>query len=108
MRVDELEIDPALSPGVLDTATWDRAAAWSAIQAVEDAYWPALVEAAAAAPLPATEGLMPHVAAGSQQAGMDVARGAVENVAAVLNGRWPPRENVVNRGVVPRIPLEEA
>jgi hypothetical protein len=61
MRFGKLEIAPALSPGVLDTATWDRDAAWAAIQAVEDAYWPALVEAAAAAaPLPATEGLMPY------------------------------------------------
>lgn len=51
--------------------------------------------------------LTPHVAAGSLQASMDVARGAVENVAAVLNGRWPPQENIVNWGVVPRYPLME-
>jgi phosphoglycerate dehydrogenase-like enzyme len=49
--------------------------------------------------------LTPHVAAGSLQAGQDAARGAVENVAAVLNGRWPPRANIVNRDVVPRFPL---
>ncbi len=52
--------------------------------------------------------LTPHVAAGSLQAGQDVARGAVENVAAVLNGRWPPRENIVNPEVVPRFPLVAA
>jgi len=52
--------------------------------------------------------LTPHVAAGSQQAGMDVARGAVENVAMVLNGRWPLQENIVNRNVVPRFPLADA
>jgi D-3-phosphoglycerate dehydrogenase len=52
--------------------------------------------------------LTPHVAAGSQQAGMAVARGAVENVAAVLNGRWPLQENIVNRNVVPRFPLADA
>ena len=51
--------------------------------------------------------LTPHVAAGSLQAGMDVARGATANVAAVLAGRWPPRENIVNWGVVPRFPLAE-
>jgi phosphoglycerate dehydrogenase-like enzyme len=51
--------------------------------------------------------LTPHVAAGSRQAGEDVARGAVENVAAVLSGRWPPRENIVNWGVAPRFPLAE-
>ncbi len=49
--------------------------------------------------------LTPHVAAGSIQAGCDVARGATENIAAVLNGRWPPLENVVNPEVVPRFPL---
>ncbi|MCX6030743.1 MAG: C-terminal binding protein [Chloroflexi bacterium] len=49
--------------------------------------------------------LTPHVAAGSLQAGQDVGRGAVENVAAVLNGRWPPLENIVNPEVVPRFPL---
>ena len=51
--------------------------------------------------------LTPHVAAGLRQAGEDVARGAVENVAAVLSGRWPPRENIVNWGVAPRFPLAE-
>jgi hypothetical protein len=47
MRFGKLEINPALSPGVLDTATWDRNAAWAAVQVVADAYWPALMEAAA-------------------------------------------------------------
>jgi len=51
--------------------------------------------------------LTPHVAAGSLQAGEDVARGAVENVVAVLSGRWPPLENIVNPEVVPRFPLVE-
>ena len=55
---------------------------------------------------PDTVVLTPHVAAGSAQAGQDVVRGAVENVAAVLNGRWPPLENIVNPAVVPRFPLE--
>jgi phosphoglycerate dehydrogenase-like enzyme len=50
--------------------------------------------------------LTPHVAAGSVQSGQDVARGGVENVVAVLRGHWPKPENIVNRGVVPRFPLE--
>lgn len=49
--------------------------------------------------------LTPHVAAGSAQAMQDVSRGAVENLAAVLNGRWPSELRIVNRGVVPCIPL---
>jgi D-3-phosphoglycerate dehydrogenase len=47
----------------------------------------------------------PHVAAGSIESGQDVARGAVENVAAILAGHWPLAENIVNAGVVPRRPL---
>jgi D-3-phosphoglycerate dehydrogenase len=46
--------------------------------------------------------LTPHVAAGSVQAMEDVARGAVENVVAVLSGHWPHPANVVNRGVQPQ------
>jgi D-3-phosphoglycerate dehydrogenase len=52
--------------------------------------------------------LTPHVAASSVQARQDVATGGVENVVAVLNGRWPPREHIVNQGVVPRFPLQSA
>jgi D-3-phosphoglycerate dehydrogenase len=47
----------------------------------------------------------PHVAAGSVEAGQDVARGGVENVACVLAGRWPLGENIVNAGVEPRVAL---
>jgi hypothetical protein len=28
-------------------------------------------------------------------------------VAAVLNGYWPPAANIVNYGVVPRVPLRD-
>jgi len=63
MKFGKLEINPVLSPGVLDTATWDRDAAWEVVQAVDDAYWPTLLVAAAtAAPLPVTAGLSPHAA----------------------------------------------
>ena len=47
MRFGKLEINPALSPGILDTATWDRDAAWAAMQTVDDTYWMVLMEAAA-------------------------------------------------------------
>lgn len=61
MRFGQLEIDPALSPGILDTATWDREAAWSALQEIDDAFWLALMAAAAhGSPLPAAEGLAPY------------------------------------------------
>ncbi len=49
--------------------------------------------------------LTPHVAAGSVQAGWDVAIGGVQNVVAVLSGHWPRPENIVNPQVVPRLSL---
>jgi hypothetical protein len=61
MKFGRLEINPTLSPGVLDTATWDREAACAAVQAMDDTYWPALVDAAVTcAPLPATAALTPY------------------------------------------------
>lgn len=47
----------------------------------------------------------PHVAAGSVEAGQDVSRGGVENLATILAGHWPIEENIVNAGVVPRVAL---
>lgn len=61
LQFGKLEIDPALCPAVLDTATWDRHAAWAAIRAIDDSYWPALIEAArAGALLPAIDTLTPY------------------------------------------------
>jgi phosphoglycerate dehydrogenase-like enzyme len=51
--------------------------------------------------------LTPHVAAGSVQSGQAVSRGGIENVVAILRGYWPLPENIVNRGVVPRLALRE-
>lgn len=60
MKFGNIEMNPALSPGVLDTATWDREAAWATLQTIEDATWLALIEAAGkGARLPA-HGLTPH------------------------------------------------
>jgi D-3-phosphoglycerate dehydrogenase len=50
--------------------------------------------------------LTPHVAGFSKDSARDVGTGGVDNVAAVLNGRWPPMERVVNREVVPRVALD--
>ncbi len=60
MRFGKLEINPKLSPGVLDTATWDGAAACASLLAIDGAYWPALVHAAqTGGPLPADPHLAP-------------------------------------------------
>ncbi|MBW7884678.1 MAG: hypothetical protein H3C34_18970 [Caldilineaceae bacterium] len=61
IRFGKLVINPALSPGVLDTATWDGDAAWELVRSVDDAYWLTLRERAAErAVLPATALLTPH------------------------------------------------
>lgn len=49
--------------------------------------------------------LTPHTAGGSIQAGHDMMDVGVQNVVDVLAGRWPPRENLVNPTVNPRVPL---
>ena len=51
--------------------------------------------------------LTPHVASFSVESAQAVARNGIENVVSVLNGHWPRRENIVNRGVTPRFPLAE-
>ena len=48
----------------------------------------------------------PHVAGFSEESARDVGYGAIENLAAVLSGRWPTRSHIVNHGVQPRFPLD--
>jgi D-3-phosphoglycerate dehydrogenase len=50
--------------------------------------------------------LTPHVASGSVQAIQDIRTTAIENIADILSGYWPPAENIVNPTVVPRVPLQ--
>lgn len=49
--------------------------------------------------------LSPHVSALSEEGMRLVTSGGIENLAAVLSGRWPVQERIVNRGVIPREPL---
>lgn len=39
MRFGQIEIDPAVSPAILDTATWDAERAWRTICSVGEPYW---------------------------------------------------------------------
>lgn len=50
MKFRNLEMNPAHNPGVLDTATWDRAAAWRAIEGAGD-LWLTVQAAGIATPL---------------------------------------------------------
>lgn len=46
MKFQNLELNPAKNPAVLDTVTWDRAAVWKAISAVDESYWESVRTAA--------------------------------------------------------------
>ncbi|MCL5281907.1 MAG: tagaturonate epimerase family protein, partial [Planctomycetes bacterium] len=59
MKFGNLEIDPAVNPAVLDTATWDPERAWQIVRSVEPQYWHAVLQALAGAEsLPADERCM--------------------------------------------------
>jgi len=47
------------------------------------------------------------VAANSVEGSIEVVAGALGNLAAVLGGSWPPAHRIVNRGVIPRLPLRQ-
>ncbi len=49
--------------------------------------------------------LTPHVAAASTQAKFDMMDQGLRNVLALLGGRWPADENIVNPTVIPRVAL---
>jgi hypothetical protein len=49
MKFGKLEIDPAVNPAVLDTATWDPEGARQIVRAVEPKYWHAVFQALAEA-----------------------------------------------------------
>lgn len=56
---------------------------------------------------PDTPGDLIRSLAGSVEAHQDVMRRGVENLAQVLCGRWPARENIINPRVEPRYPLSD-
>ncbi|KPK39626.1 MAG: hypothetical protein AMJ65_11315, partial [Phycisphaerae bacterium SG8_4] len=45
MKFENLELDPAKNPAVLDTATWDAPQAWIAISSVDESYWKSVTTA---------------------------------------------------------------
>jgi len=59
MKCNAWEIDPTKNPGVLDTATWDRTAAWQAVAGLGD-HWQQVQDAAIAGRmLPRVDGITP-------------------------------------------------
>lgn len=52
--------------------------------------------------------ITPHTAGGSIQASQDMMDVGVQNVIDILEGRWPPPENIVNPTVIPRFGLNHS
>jgi hypothetical protein len=59
MKFNELEMNPASNPGVLDTATWDRSAAWQAVERAGDKWLLVQSAAIAGGVLPRLDGTRP-------------------------------------------------
>ena len=56
MKFGKIEIDPAVNPAILDTATWDPQLAWATIHSVAPSYWRSVHEAVIRrTPMPAHE-----------------------------------------------------
>ena len=69
MKFGKLEIDPAVNPAVLDTATWDAERAGQIVQSIGPEYWHTVLQALAEAQsLP------------------------VDERCTVYRGSWAPRE----------------
>ena len=62
MKFCRLEMDPAKNPGVLDTATWDRAAAWRAVERVADRWLEVQSAGISGAAMPEVNGVRPFAA----------------------------------------------
>ncbi|MCL5102889.1 MAG: tagaturonate epimerase family protein [Armatimonadetes bacterium] len=59
MKFGKLEMNPAKNPGVLDTATWDRHAAWQAVEQVGDKWLQVQSASISGSALPEIDGVKP-------------------------------------------------
>lgn len=60
MRFGELDLEPKASPGILDTGTWDAAAAWAVLDRLDEQHWLTTRSAVQTGePLPSIPGLTP-------------------------------------------------
>jgi tagaturonate epimerase len=58
MKFGKLDLDPARSPGVLDTTTWDPESAWRIFANLDPGFWLGLADVVASGrPLPKAEGI---------------------------------------------------
>jgi hypothetical protein len=68
MKFENLRIDPAKNPAVLDTATWEPAKAWAEISAVDEDCWMSLrTPAGRAGQLPPNEHLKVYAGSAAQR-----------------------------------------
>ncbi len=72
IKVGKLVLDPAKNPAVLDTTTWDAAAAWKAVEAAGAAFWKKAAAAMGKPKLPALKGLTLYPGSHAPSGGDDV------------------------------------
>ncbi len=72
IRIGKLVLDPAKNPAVLDTTTWDRAAAWKQVSAAGKAFWEQAAEAAGSSKLPSAAGITLYPGSHACSGGDDV------------------------------------
>jgi hypothetical protein len=72
VKAGKLELDPARNPAVLDTTTWDPAAAWSQVKAAGTAFWEQVARGLGAPALPKGE-CQVHPGSFASLSGRDIA-----------------------------------
>jgi hypothetical protein len=72
IRIGKLVLDPAKNPAVLDTTTWDRAAAWEQVSAAGKTFWEQAALRAGGSDLPSAGGIALYPGSHASSGGDDV------------------------------------
>jgi hypothetical protein len=106
MRFNQLDINPAKNPAILDTATWDPAGAWDQVQATGADYWHSFQDAAASrAPLPASPHLTLYVASEASYHGVFYCLAGLADGQQVFLGIGPAQAEAVLGPALGLLPL---
>ena len=109
MRFNQLEINPAKNPAVLDTATWDPAHAWEQVKALGADDWQALQEAAASrSPWPANPRLAQYPASEASYQGVSYGLAGLPDGQSVFLGTGPVQATDVLGQPLGRLQLSAA
>ncbi len=106
MYFDQLAIDPARNPAILDTATWDPAGAWTQVQAAGVKDWHSFPEAAASrAPWPISPHLTLYPASAASSGGVSYRLAGLPDGQQVFLAIEPAQGEAVLGAPLGRLPL---